>query len=45
MAKEVMLYESLAMCPWQATDGEGLQLWRLAVNILNKQFQTANNNG
>jgi len=29
--------------PQVADGGEGLQVWRVAVNILNKQSQTANN--
>jgi hypothetical protein len=41
--KEAMLSEYLVICPWKAADGgEDLQIWRVAVNILNKQFQTVN---
>jgi hypothetical protein len=29
-------------CPQVADGGEGLQIWRVAVNILNKQSQKAN---
>jgi hypothetical protein len=28
------------VCP-QVADGDGLQIWRVASNILNKQLQTA----
>jgi len=27
---------------WVADGGDGLQVWRLGVSILNKQLQTAN---
>jgi hypothetical protein len=30
------------MCPKFADRGQGLQIWKVSVNILNKQLQTAN---
>jgi hypothetical protein len=30
------------VCPQVVDGGDGLQIWRIAVNILNKQSQTAN---
>jgi hypothetical protein len=27
----------------QIAEGDGLQIWRVGVNIMNKQFQTADN--
>jgi len=32
-------------CPWVADRGDGFHTWRAAVNILNKQSQTANGMG
>jgi len=29
------------ICPQAVDGGDGLQIWRAAANILNKQFQTA----
>jgi hypothetical protein len=29
-------------CSWVADGGDSLQIWKVAVNILNKQLQTAN---
>jgi hypothetical protein len=31
-----------ALCPQIADGGEGLQIWRVAADILNKELQTAN---
>jgi len=28
-------------CPRAADGGDGLQIWRIAVNVLNKQLRTA----
>jgi hypothetical protein len=30
------------VCPQVADEGDGLQIWRAAANILNKKLQTAN---
>jgi hypothetical protein len=34
---------NFCLCLWVVDGGDGLQIWRVAVNILNKQSQTANN--
>jgi hypothetical protein len=35
-------YHHSMACSWVADGGDGLELWRVAVNILNKQPHTNN---
>jgi hypothetical protein len=37
----IMFGEEYKFCPQVADGGNGLQIWRIAANILNKQSRTA----